>query len=75
MELHRWRRRSKQSLYKLQLLEGFVKHWQKYLAPCVEIERLLQDIQHVADQIGDYRESLETKGPIITTMIQILDAL
>jgi hypothetical protein len=51
LELHRWRRRSKQSVYKLQVLEGFVKHWQKDLAPCVETEHLLQDIQYVVSQI------------------------
>lgn len=74
MELHRWRRRSKQSMYKLQLLEGFVKHWRTNAAPCAEMDHLLQDIQHVKDQIGIYSKSLETKGSIITTMIQILDS-
>jgi hypothetical protein len=74
VELHRWHRRSKQSLYKLQLLEAFVMHWRKGAASCVEMDHLLQDIRHVTDQIGNYGKSLETKGPIITTMIQILDS-
>jgi hypothetical protein len=51
LELHRWRRRSKQSVHKLQVLEGFVEYWQKDLAPCVETEHLLQDIQYIAHQI------------------------
>jgi len=74
MELHRWRRRNKQSLHKLQILEDFVKHWRKDAVPCVETDHLLQDIRYIADQIGNYSQSLETKGPIITTMIQILDS-
>ena len=74
MELHRWRRRGKQSLYKLLLLEDFVKNWQKGAAPCEEMDLHLQDIQHVADQIRNCSESLQGKGQIITTMIQILDS-
>lgn len=74
VELHRWRRRSKQSLHKLQLLAGFVSHWRGSIPPSEEINNLLQDIHHIRDLIQIYTTSLEAKGAIITAMIQILDS-
>lgn len=87
-ELHRWRRRSQQSLHKLRITRGFIEYWRNKKEPphgssskarvalnseiAKQWDPLLMDIQHLEWQIIRNANSLESLGPIITAMVQLI---
>lgn len=89
IELHRWRRRSLQSLHKLGIVRRFVEHWgpkEKNLSletgvtnnattqeESVIWNLLIGDIKYVEKQIMQHARSLEALIPIITALIQLVD--
>ncbi|KAK4447210.1 hypothetical protein QBC34DRAFT_410097 [Podospora aff. communis PSN243] len=83
IELHRWRRRSRQSLYKLRLVEAFVVHWQtmervmgssENPSDAQQADLLLLDIKHIANRIDEYMRSLELMAPMATSLLQLMDS-
>jgi CorA-like Mg2+ transporter protein len=74
VELHRWRRRSKQSLHKLRVLKACVEHWKQERPDSQRSDLLLRDIQHVIDQIEQDRHSIDILASIATSMVQLMDA-
>jgi Mg2+ and Co2+ transporter CorA len=76
LELHRWRRRSKQSLHKLQITTGFVEHWRsrETQQPNEAWDLLLADLRHVSSQIDQHAALLEALNPIITSLVQLMDS-
>lgn len=73
VDLQRWRRRSKQSQNKLSMLAKFIdygtqreggQHW----------EMVLNDIQHVRQQLVYYSQSLEQIVMVATSMVQLFDS-
>ncbi|EED23182.1 conserved hypothetical protein [Talaromyces stipitatus ATCC 10500] len=89
IELHRWRRRSLQSLHKLGIVRRFVEHWaskEKNLSLDMGVTNkattqeesviwnlLIGDIKYVEEQIMQHARSLEALNPIITALIQLAD--
>lgn len=72
-ELQPWRRRSKQSLHKLRLMQSFVEH---HIS--TELEKgpwtdVLHDIQHLSSQVAQWASFLESLSSVATTMIQLTD--
>ncbi|KAL8329180.1 hypothetical protein RB597_004760 [Gaeumannomyces tritici] len=86
VDLQRWRRRCKQSQYKLLTLAEFVNYWlieneekgvyindqAKQWRRCWEL--VLKDINQVDAQLRDYNHSLEQMIPVATSMVRLLDA-
>lgn len=89
-DLHRWRRRSLQSLHKLDMLKRFVEHWvlkeenlDRNLLQAANtttredfvIWNLLKgDIKYLEEQIIQHARSLEALNPIITALVQLVDS-
>lgn len=89
VDLHRWRRRSQQTLHKLQMVRLFIEYRHKRrgtLFPQSDSngetsqqdssswDLLLMDIHHLEDQINQHARSIETLNPIITTLVQLIDS-
>lgn len=90
IDLHRWRRRSLQSLHKLDILKRFVEYWilkeenldqaRLQVANTMTRERLITwnllrgDIRYLEEQIMQQARSLEALNPIITSLIQLVDS-
>lgn len=85
LDLHRWRRRSQQSLHKLQITRRFVEHWRvKEQTPSQEREALsgqlpswgllVMDLRYLEEQIEQHARSLEALGPIMTSLVQLIDS-
>ncbi|KAI1383059.1 uncharacterized protein F4822DRAFT_440757 [Hypoxylon trugodes] len=77
LELYRWRRRSQQSLYKLNVL----RHFAEFYASTDGNnhgnnlhEGLARDISYVIGQINQNGKALEAMMPIMTSIIQLLDS-
>lgn len=71
LDLHRWRRRGQRSLEKLSTLKSFIK--QNSTVPTLG-KPLLEDVDFLATQIGEYRQSLESMVPMLTSMIQLMES-
>lgn len=90
LELHRWRRRSLQSIYKLDMLRRFVEHRVcKEESPSRNVKAttdattredsmswnlLIGDIKYLEGQIMQHARSLEALNPIITALVQLVDS-
>ncbi|KAI5921096.1 hypothetical protein F4810DRAFT_702558 [Camillea tinctor] len=61
LELHRWRRRSSQSLHKLRMTRQFVEYWHSQEASPPK----LWDV---------HARSLEALNPILTSIVQLIDS-
>lgn len=73
LDLHRWRRRSKESIHKLRTTRAFVEHWQATEQEPEAWDHLVKDLQHLETLIGDHARSLEALNPIITALVQLQD--
>ncbi|KAF9765486.1 hypothetical protein IL306_002224, partial [Fusarium sp. DS 682] len=81
VDLQRWRRRSKQSQHKVNVMAEFVNY---HLAPAsAGVERpqvpqewamLLAEIKHVLAQLAHFSQLLEQIIPLATSMFQLLDS-
>ncbi|KAJ5170292.1 uncharacterized protein N7500_003075 [Penicillium coprophilum] len=90
IDLHRWRRRSLQSLHKLQIMRLLVEHWIPKVEDSKQNEAmttkpithgesstwnlLIADIKYCEDQIVQHSRSLEAMNPIITSLVQLMDS-
>ncbi|KLU92676.1 hypothetical protein MAPG_11664 [Magnaporthiopsis poae ATCC 64411] len=88
VDLQRWRRRCKQSIYKVESLAVAVNYWLHELdrgAPKEDDysscparvrywESVLQDIGQINAQLQGYNKSLELMIPVATSMVQLMDA-
>ncbi|KAI1638757.1 hypothetical protein F4809DRAFT_598863 [Biscogniauxia mediterranea] len=75
VELHRWRRRSSQSLHKLRMARLFMEHWRgREAAPAKAWDFVISDLRHVEAQIEQHARSLETLNPILTSIVQLMDS-
>ncbi|OTA57662.1 hypothetical protein K449DRAFT_416006 [Hypoxylon sp. EC38] len=80
IDLYRWRRRSQQSLHKLQVLRWFIEsslnptNKQREDMPPSEGGALVRDIVQVMEQIEQNGNALEAMIPIMTSIIQLLDS-
>ncbi|PLB49772.1 hypothetical protein P170DRAFT_510242 [Aspergillus steynii IBT 23096] len=90
IDLHRWRRRSLQSLHKLQTVRRFVEYWmpkeqtlyQHEVTPKVSSSSqelpswnlLIADLKYSEEQIDQHARSLEALNPIITSLVQLIDS-
>ncbi|CAI7628987.1 unnamed protein product [Penicillium pancosmium] len=72
-ELHRWRRRSQQSLHKLRMMRYFVEYWGE-MSPKSIWHQLVLDFQHLEEQINQHARSLETLNPMNTSLVQLIDS-
>ncbi|KAM0426010.1 hypothetical protein ACHAPT_008639 [Fusarium lateritium] len=73
-DLQRWRRRSKQSQYKLALLADFIEHWLDNEANKKPWLMIGKDIQHVQRQMELFSQSLEQMITVATSMVQLVDS-
>ncbi|KAI0402836.1 hypothetical protein F4802DRAFT_334828 [Xylaria palmicola] len=78
LELHRWRRRSSQSLHKVRMTRAFVQHWRKRDDSAHQKgdrwDLLAMDILHIEKQIEHYASTLESLNPIIMSLIQLANS-
>ncbi|KAI1496088.1 hypothetical protein F5X99DRAFT_85808 [Biscogniauxia marginata] len=75
LELHRWRRRSSQSLHKLRMARLFVEYWRSRAeARCETWDFLITDLRHIEGQIEQHARSLDTLNPILTSIVQLMDS-
>ncbi|RAH47403.1 uncharacterized protein BO95DRAFT_441227 [Aspergillus brunneoviolaceus CBS 621.78] len=77
LELHRWRRRSQQSLHKIRMMRRFVEHWGERHPPAPPgtwQHLLVGDLQHLEQQIELHARALEILNPINTALVQLLDS-
>ncbi|KAI9658983.1 MAG: hypothetical protein M1821_001943 [Bathelium mastoideum] len=72
IDLYRWRRRSQQSLNKLRRMTWFIKQQDHTHHQLSNV--LIEDIDHISGQIKQHAEALQTTIPILTSMIQLVDA-
>lgn len=85
LDLHRWRRRTQQSLHKLQMTRRFVEHRRekeqrldreqeaKPDEPSTW-DQLVMDLKYLEEQIEQHARSLEALGPIMTSLVQLIDS-
>ncbi|KAJ9269113.1 hypothetical protein DTO212C5_4796 [Paecilomyces variotii] len=73
LELHRWRRRSQQSLHKLRMTRYFVEYWGEK-EPTTIWHQLVLDFKHLEEQIEQHARSLEVLSPINTSLVQLIDS-
>ena len=72
--LQPWRRRSRQSMHKLRLIETFVKR-HKDTEPVKEPwDEVLSDIDHISSQMSEWAKFLESMVPMATSMLQLTDS-
>jgi len=74
LDLYKWRRRSQQSLHKLQIIKWFITQRSKLELDSSSYDLLVEDIEYVASQIEQSGRSLEAMVPVVTSMIQLMDA-
>lgn len=74
LDLYRWRRRTQQSLNKLQTMKWFIEQRSRGFTSTQPFDELIQDIEHISTQIGKYGNILETMVPVVTSMIQLIDS-
>lgn len=74
VDLQRWRRRSKQSQYKLTVLGEFIDYWKQHEDHDERWNLVLKDINHVREQLQHYSQSLEQMVTVATSMVQLLDS-
>ncbi|KAI8955013.1 hypothetical protein F4801DRAFT_416888 [Xylaria longipes] len=78
VELHRWRRRSTQSLHKIRTTRAFVDYWRRRNGGVGQKhdswDLLDLDIAHIEMQIEQYASALESLNPIITSLIQLANS-
>jgi len=73
-DLQSWRRRSMLSLQKIHAIIRLLK-WRKGSEPNQEfIEALLEDFRYVATNMEDAGRRLESMLPVVTSLVQIVDA-
>lgn len=70
VELYQWRRRSQQSLTKLQAMRWFLDN-NEHRSRATEL--LSQDLAHISDQVDHHRGALEAMVPVLTSMIQLVE--
>ncbi|CAG9986826.1 unnamed protein product [Clonostachys byssicola] len=73
IDLQRWRRRTKQSRQKLEILAHFIEYWGQGLDKQAG-NIMLKDIQYIQKQLDDYSRSLEQMLTVATSMVQLLDS-
>jgi Mg2+ and Co2+ transporter CorA len=73
IDLQRWRRRTKQSRQKLEILAHFIEYWGQGVDTQAG-NMLLKDIQYIQKQLDDYSRSLEQMLTVATSMVQLLDS-
>ena len=73
LELHRWRRRSKQSIHKLRITRAFVEHWQAREREPEAWDHLVGDLKHLEMLIEDHAQSLDALNPTILGLVQLQD--
>jgi hypothetical protein len=78
IELQRWRRRAKQGLWKLHLVELFLAEHLDLPSKSSTVDSapyrtLLQDYRHLSTQIEHYSRALELILPVAATIIQLKD--
>jgi hypothetical protein len=85
LDLHRWRRRSQQSLHKMQMTRRFVEHWRVKEQTPVQGRKsssdelsswdlLVMDLRYLEEQIEQRARYLEALGPIMTSLVQLIDS-
>ncbi|CAG9952005.1 unnamed protein product [Clonostachys rosea f. rosea IK726] len=73
IDLQRWRRRTKQSRQKLEILAHFIEYWGQGVDTQAG-NMILKDIQYIQKQLDDYSRSLEQMLTVATSMVQLLDS-
>lgn len=73
-DLQRWRRRSKQTIHKLDLTKRYVTCWMGKEPDMEPWKIILDDVSHITSQITQYAHSLEQMVPVATSMVQLLDS-
>lgn len=73
IDLQRWRRRTKQSRQKLEILAHFIDYWGQG-SDTQGWSMMLKDIQYIQKQLDDYSRSLEQMLTVATSMVQLLDS-
>lgn len=73
LDLHRWRRRVKQSTHKLQMTRAFVEHWRIREQAISAWDDLVGDLKHLETLIDDHSRSLDALNPIIMALVQLQD--
>jgi hypothetical protein len=85
LDLHRWRRRSQQSLHKLQMTRQFVEQWRAKDRAFERVggpspnglsrgDLLVMDLKYLEEQIEQHVRSLETFGPLMTSLVQLVES-
>ncbi|KAI1749611.1 hypothetical protein F4782DRAFT_549555 [Xylaria castorea] len=78
IELHRWRRRSSQSLHKIRMIMAFVDYWRGRDGGVAQKhdswDLLVLDLAHIEMQIKQYANALESLNPIIMSLIQLANS-
>lgn len=88
LDLNRWRRRTQQSIYKLQATRRFVEYWctkersvrgtkfstRSDLHDVSKWELIVTDLRYLEEQIDQHARSLEALNPIITSLVQLIDS-
>ncbi|CAI4218905.1 unnamed protein product [Parascedosporium putredinis] len=73
-DLQRWRRRSKQSLDKLALLNSFIDHWVHGEAEQQLWDTVQKDILHVHSQLAYFGQSFDQMVLAATSIARMLDS-
>ncbi|KAH6692610.1 hypothetical protein F5X68DRAFT_228969 [Plectosphaerella plurivora] len=72
-DLHRWCRRGEQTIFKLETLKRFLQQCPNNQGNN-KLRDLLQDVEHLMTQIQQYKVLLETKVPILMSVVQLMDS-
>lgn len=73
LDLHRWRRRSKQSIHKLRMTRAFVEHWRTKEQTPAAWDHLVGDLKHLEALVDDHSRSLDALNPTIMALVQLQD--
>lgn len=74
IDLQRWRRRSKQTQHKLEVVESFVKYRSGKEPENEAWTIMAADLSYLIQQLGQSSQSLEQMIPVATSMVQLLDS-
>ncbi|KAF5602660.1 zinc transport [Fusarium pseudocircinatum] len=74
VDLQRWRRRTKQSRYKLALLDNYIDHRLGHRNDKEHWMMVRKDIEYLQQQLQDYGQSLEQMITVATSMVQLMNS-
>lgn len=74
VDLQRWRRRTKQSRYKLALVADYIDHRLGLKNDKEQWKMVRNDIDYLQRQLQDYGQSLEQMITVATSMVQLMES-